>query len=98
MHMAMNMNKAVLLTLMAGASLAAPLRADLRIQVKETYAGGSASRLEYSRVEYYKGNRARGDSGQGGAYFISDRVNKRTIMVDPAKREYSTLVVAGPPP
>jgi hypothetical protein len=82
--MAVNMNKAVLLTLMAGASLAAPLRADLRIQVKETYAGGSAN-----RVEYYKGNCARSESDQGGGYVIVDRINKRTIMVDPAKREYS---------
>lgn len=61
-----------------------PLRADLQIRVKETFSGGTVT-----RVEYYKGTRWRIDFGSGGSYRIVDSANKSAITVDPAKREYS---------
>jgi hypothetical protein len=64
--------------------LAVPLRADLQITLKETFVGGTTT-----RVEYYKGNRWRSDSDPNGGYWIVDSANKRTITVDPMKREYS---------
>src|SRR5260370_42131725 len=76
--------RASVLALIVGAGLAVPLRADLRIKVKETFASGIAT-----RAEYYKGNRWRRESEQSGGYWIVDSTNKRTITVDPAKREYS---------
>src|SRR5258708_32495642 len=72
------------LALIVGEGLAVPLRADLRIKVKETFASGTAT-----RAEYYKENRWRSESQQSGDYRIVDSANKRIITVDPAKREYS---------
>jgi hypothetical protein len=74
-----------LLAFIAGGIVIVPLRADLRITVRETFPGGPTT----TRVEYYKGNRSRIDWGPGGAYQILDLANKRSISVDPAKREYS---------
>jgi hypothetical protein len=73
---------ASVLTLIVGGIFVVPLRADLRINVKDTSASGTAT-----RVEYYKGSRWRNDSEHG--YRIVDSLNKRAITVDPAKREYS---------
>lgn len=68
--------------LMMGGIFVVPLRADLRINVKDTFASGPAT-----RVEYCKGSRWRSDSEHG--YRIVDSLNKRAITADPAKREYS---------
>ena len=73
-----------MLALIAGAGLAVPLRADLRIKVKETFARATAT-----RVEYYKENLWRSESEQSGCYRIVGYANKHAITVDPAKREYS---------
>ena len=78
------MRASVLAALIVGASLVGPLRADFRFRVKETFASGTAT-----RAEYYKENRWRSESEQSGDYRIVDSANKRTITVDPAKREYS---------
>src|SRR6266567_173674 len=74
---------ASVLALTVGAILAAPLRGDLRIKSKETFGSSAAM-----RTDYYKGNRWRSDSEQSGGYRIVDSANKRTITVDPKKREY----------
>src|SRR3989442_1727955 len=79
----MPLMRASVLALIVGAGLAVPLRADLRITVKETFASGAAT-----RTEYYKENRWRSESEQIGGYRIVDSANKRIITVDPAKREY----------
>src|SRR5260370_16258280 len=76
--------RASVLALIVGAGLAVPLRADLRIKVKETFASGIAS-----RAEYYKGNRWRRESEQSGGHWILDLTNKSAITLDPAKREKS---------
>src|SRR6266498_1580018 len=72
------------LLILIGASLAVPLRADLRIRVKETFAGRTAT-----TVEYYKGDLWRSDWEESGGYRIMDSAGRRAITVDPAKREYS---------
>jgi hypothetical protein len=89
----MAMMRASVLALIGGGILSVPLRADLKITMKETFAGRTTS-----SVEYYKGNRWRSDSEPGGGYWIIDSANKRTITVDPVKREYSvnTFTRTGP--
>ena len=72
------------MALILGAGLGAPLRADLRTRVKETFGTHTAT-----TTHYYKENRWRSDSDQNGYYRIIDSANKRTITVDLAKREYS---------
>jgi hypothetical protein len=84
--------RARVLTLIVGGVFVVPLRADLQFTVKDTFAGGTATGVEYTRVEstrveYYKENRWRSDSEYG--YRIVDLLNKRAITVDPVKREYS---------
>ena len=78
------MVRASVLALIGGGILSVPLRADLKITMKQTFAGRTTT-----SVEYYKGNRWRSDSEPGGGYWIVDSVNRRTITVDPVKREYS---------
>jgi hypothetical protein len=73
---------ASVLALIVGGVFVVPVRADLQISVRETFARGTAT-----RVEYYKGNRWRSDSVYG--YRIVDSLNKRIITVDPVEREYS---------
>ena len=67
------------------------LRADLKITMKQTFAGRTTT-----SVEYYKGNRWRSDSEPGGGYWIADSVNRRTITVDRVKREYSVNTFTHP--
>ena len=88
----MAMMRANVLALIGGGILAVPLRADLKITMKQTFAGRTTN-----SVEYYKGNRWRSDLEPGG-YRIVDSVNRRTITVDRVKREYSviTFTHAGP--
>ena len=87
------MMRASVLALIGGGILSVPLRADLKITIKQTFAGRTTT-----SVEYYKGNRWRSDSEPGGGYLIVDSVNRRTITVDRVKREYSvnTFTHAGP--
>ena len=87
------MMRASVLALIGGGILSVPLRADLKITMKQTFAGRTTS-----SVEYYKGNLWRSDSEPGGGYSIVDSVNRRTITVDRVKREYSvnTFTHAGP--
>src|SRR5438105_2801405 len=80
----MALRNASLLALVAGASIAVSLQADLRISVRVTSAGGAAT-----RVEYYKGNYERSEFEQGAGYLIVDSLSRRTIAVDPANREYA---------
>ena len=89
----MAMMRAGVLALIGGGILSVPLRADLKITMKQTFAGRTTT-----SVEYYKGNRWRSDSEPGGGYRIVDSVNRRTITVDRVKREYSvnTFTHAGP--
>lgn len=74
--------RARVLTLIVGGAFVVPLRADLQFSVKDTFAGGKAT-----RVEYYSENRWRSDSEYG--YRIVDSLNQRVLTVDPCKREYS---------
>ena len=87
------MMRASVLALIGGGILSVPLKADLKITMKQTFAGRTTT-----SVEYYKGNRWRSDSEPGGGYRIVDSVNRRTITVDRVKREYSvnTFTHAGP--
>jgi len=78
------MMRASVLALIGGGILSVPLRADLKITMKQTFAGRTTT-----SVEYYKGNLWRSDSEPGGGYRIVDSVNRRTITVDRVKREYS---------
>src|SRR5215472_14387304 len=64
-------------------ALAAPLRADLKIRIKDTFGS-----LTTTRIEYYKSPVQRTDTDRGG-YTIIDSLNRRTITVDPTRREYS---------
>ena len=87
------MMRAGVLALIGGGILSVPLRADLKITMKQTFTARTTT-----SVEYYKGNRWRSDSEPGGGYWIVDSVNRRTITVDRVKREYSvnTFTHAGP--
>lgn len=87
------MMRASVVALIGGGILSVPLRADLKITMKQTFAGRTTT-----SVEYYKGNRWRSDSQPGGGYAIVDSVSRRTITVDQVKREYSvnTFTHAGP--
>ena len=84
---------ASVLALALGASLGVPLRADLRIKVKETFNTDTATMGHYYKestmVHYYKENRWRSDSEESGDYRVIDSANKRIIIVDLTKREYS---------
>jgi hypothetical protein len=80
----MAMMRASVLALIGGAILSVPLRAELRIKMKQTLAGRTTT-----SVEYCKGNRWRSDSEPSGSYWIVDSANKGTITVDPVNREYS---------
>ena len=71
------------LVLIGGGILSVLLKADLKLTMKQTFAGRTTT-----SVEYYKGNRWRSDLEPGG-YRIVDSVNRRTITVDRVKREYS---------
>ena len=76
--------RAGVLALIVGVSFVLPLRSDLRIRVRDTFANRSTT-----RVEYYKDTRSRTDaSAGGGAYRIVDSANKRILFVDPVKREF----------
>jgi hypothetical protein len=87
------MMRASVLALIGGGILSVSLRADLKIKMKQTFAGQTTI-----SVEYYKGNRWRSDSEPGGGYWIADSVSRRTITVDRVKREFSvnTFAHAGP--
>jgi len=84
---------ASVLALTLGGSLGAPLRADLRIKVKETFNTDTATVAHHYKestvVHYYKENRWRSDADQSGYYRVIDSANKRITTVDLTKREYS---------
>jgi hypothetical protein len=70
-----------------------PLRADLRIRLKETSIGGSAV-----VTEYYKGTRWRRDFAAAGGWMVVDSASKQSIAVDPAKQEYTLNTFVRPKP
>lgn len=79
-------------TLLIGIGLVAPLRADLSIHIRETYGATSTS-----RVEHYKQRLWRTDWTAGG-YQIGDPVNRRSITVDTALRQYMVVDTPAPAP
>jgi hypothetical protein len=79
------------LALLISGSLAAPLQADLKIHVQETFGRGGTTSLVYYCKEHFWRTESPGDR----EYMIVDWVNKRSISVDPAKRQY---VLHSPPP
>ena len=64
--------------------LAAPLQADLKIRVQESFGRGGTTSLVYYCKEHFW----RTESPGGREYMIVDWVNKRSIAVDPALRQY----------
>jgi hypothetical protein len=78
------------LALLISGSLAAPLQADLKIHVQETFGRGGTTSLVYYCKEHFWRTESPGDR----EYMIVDWVNKRSISVDPAKRQY---VLHSPP-
>ena len=78
------------LALLISGSLAAPLQADLKIRVRETFGRGDTTSLVYYCKEHFWRTESPGDR----EYMIVDWVNKRSISVDSAKRQY---VLHSPP-
>lgn len=76
--------------LLISAGLATPLRGDLKIRVQETFGRGGTTSLVYYCKEHFWRTESPGDR----EYMIVDWVNKRSISVDPAKRQY---VLHSPP-
>ena len=72
------------LALLISGALAAPLQADLKIRVQETFGRGGTTSLVYYCKEHFW----RTESPRGREYMIVDWVNKRSIAVDPALRQY----------
>jgi len=64
--------------------LAAPLQADLKIRVQESFGRGGTTSLVYYCKEHF----CRTESPGGREYMIVDWVNSRSISVDAALRQY----------
>jgi hypothetical protein len=66
------------LALLISGSLAAPLQADLKIRVQDTFGRGGTTSLVYYCKEHFRRTESLGDR----EYMIVDWVNKRSISVD----------------
>ena len=65
------------LALLISGGLAAPLQADLKIRVQETFGRGGTTSLVYYCKEHFW----RTESSGGREYMIVDWVNKRSIAI-----------------
>jgi hypothetical protein len=72
------------LALLISGSLAAPLQADLKIRVQESFGRGGTTSLVYYCKEHFW----RTESPGGREYMIVDWVSKRSISIDLALRQY----------
>ena len=73
-----------MLALLISGGLAAPLQADLKIRVQESFGRGGTTSLVYYCKEHFW----RTESPGGREYMIVDWVSKRSISIDLALRQY----------